>query len=55
MRYRTTNAADEDIIEIYVHGKEQFGAQHAEAYAEGLFRLSIFSPAIRNWHASASS
>ncbi len=32
MKYRTTRQADEDIINIYVHGATAYGVGQAEAY-----------------------
>ena len=37
MSYRTTLAADEDIIDLYVRGVTAFGTRQAERYFEGLF------------------
>jgi toxin ParE1/3/4 len=36
MTYRTTRQADQDIIDIYLHGYGQFGQKQAEQYHEGL-------------------
>jgi toxin ParE1/3/4 len=38
MSYLTTQAADEDIVEIYLHGKRSFGTIQAEHCQDGLFR-----------------
>jgi toxin ParE1/3/4 len=40
MIYRTTRRADQDIIDIYVHGAAEFGVVQAERYHEGL--ISVF-------------
>jgi toxin ParE1/3/4 len=40
MIYRTTRRADQDIIDIYVHGAAEFGVEQAERYHEGL--ISVF-------------
>ena len=37
MNYRTTLAADEDIINLYARGVVAFGTKHAERYFDGLF------------------
>jgi toxin ParE1/3/4 len=38
MSYNTTRHADQDIIDIYVHGVQAFGPAQAERYHEGLTR-----------------
>lgn len=48
MRYKTTRKADQDLIEIYVRGVEDFGTVQAEQYAEGLF--STFDLLAENPH-----
>ena len=40
MIYRTTRRADQDIIDVYVHGTVRFGVDQAERYHEGL--VSVF-------------
>ncbi|MCO6419764.1 type II toxin-antitoxin system RelE/ParE family toxin [Siccirubricoccus sp. KC 17139] len=37
---RRTHQADEDIIEIYLHGARNFGIAQAERYAAGLAECS---------------
>lgn len=37
MRYRTTFEADQDIIDIYIRGAEQFGVSQSERYVDDLF------------------
>ena len=37
MNYRTTSRADQDIIDIYVHGAEHFGIDQSERYLSALF------------------
>ncbi|MGR9248386.1 type II toxin-antitoxin system RelE/ParE family toxin [Rhizobium leguminosarum] len=37
MKYRTTVEADQDIVELYVLGAEQFGALQSERYVDDLF------------------
>lgn len=32
MSYKTTRQADQDIIDIYVHGAAEFGVDQAEYY-----------------------
>jgi toxin ParE1/3/4 len=36
MTYKTTRQADQDIIDIYLHGCREFGQTQAERYHEGL-------------------
>lgn len=36
MPYRTTRRADQDIIDLYVHGAREFGVSQAERYHRGL-------------------
>jgi toxin ParE1/3/4 len=36
MAYRTTRQADQDIIDIYLWGCQEFGQPQAERYHEGL-------------------
>jgi toxin ParE1/3/4 len=40
MNYKTTRRADQDIIDIYVHGAAAFGIDQAERYHEGM--VSVF-------------
>lgn len=61
MKYKTTRQADQDIIDIYVHGAATFGIDHAERYHQGLVKAfeilaenpllarerSEFDPAVR--------
>lgn len=42
MRYRTTDRAEEDIIEIYVRGVRDFGEAQAERYHTGLTKAFEF-------------
>ena len=53
MSYRTTLAADEDIIYLYVRGVTAFGTRQAERYFEGLFSALRFLPTILAWRGSA--
>jgi toxin ParE1/3/4 len=46
MIYRTTRRADQDIIDIYVHGAGEFGVDQAERYHEGL--ISVFDLLAEN-------
>ena len=46
MIYRTTRRADQDIIDIYVHGAAEFGVDQAERYHEGL--ISVFDLLAEN-------
>ena len=39
MSYRTTEAADRDIADLYADGEAQFGTRQAERYQDGLFDL----------------
>ncbi|MEM6649625.1 MAG: type II toxin-antitoxin system RelE/ParE family toxin [Pseudomonadota bacterium] len=39
MGYELSKDADNDIVEIYVQGYENFGRIHAESYADGLWKL----------------
>lgn len=39
MVYRTTRQADQDIIDLYVHGAVEFGADQAEIYHHGLAEI----------------
>ena len=38
MSYKTTRQADQDIVDIYVHGVQELGTAHAERYHQGLIR-----------------
>jgi toxin ParE1/3/4 len=40
MSYKTTRQADQDIIDIYVHGAAEFGVDQAEHYHAGM--VSVF-------------
>jgi toxin ParE1/3/4 len=42
MRYRTTERAEEDIIDAYVRGARDFGEAQAERYHAGLMRALEF-------------
>jgi toxin ParE1/3/4 len=49
MSYRTTRQADQDIIDIYVHGAGEFGVEQAERYHAGLveaFEVLAANPRI---------
>jgi toxin ParE1/3/4 len=46
MNYKTTRRADQDIIDIYVHGAASFGIDQAECYHEGL--VSVFELLAEN-------
>jgi toxin ParE1/3/4 len=48
MTYRTTKRADEDIIDLYVRGVQDFGNVAAERYIDGLF--STFEMLAENPH-----
>ncbi|MBY5837328.1 type II toxin-antitoxin system RelE/ParE family toxin [Rhizobium leguminosarum] len=37
MKYRTTIEADQDIVELYILGADQFGALQSEQYVDDLF------------------
>ncbi len=39
MTYRTTEAADRDIADLYSDGEARFGTRQAERYQDGLFDL----------------
>lgn len=39
MIYKTTTRANEDIIDIYVHGAHEFGTGQAENYHQALVEL----------------
>ena len=39
MSFRTTVRADQDIVDLYVDGVDQFGLAVAEGYHEGLVAL----------------
>ncbi len=52
MSYRTTRLADQDIIDIYVHGVTAFGIDQAERYYEGM--VSVFELLAENPHLDAS-
>lgn len=39
MTFRTTVRADQDIVDLYVDGAQQFGIDMAERYHEGLMSL----------------
>ncbi|QNT68365.1 type II toxin-antitoxin system RelE/ParE family toxin [Defluviicoccus vanus] len=51
MSYRTTKRADQDIIDIYVHGATAFGVDQAERYHEGM--VSVFELLAENPHLAA--
>ncbi|MGP1395162.1 MAG: type II toxin-antitoxin system RelE/ParE family toxin [Inquilinaceae bacterium] len=36
MTFRLTQAAEQDIIDIYIHGLQTFGPDHADAYHDKL-------------------
>ena len=38
MKYKTTRQADQDIIDIYVHGAAAYGIDQAERYHQGLVK-----------------
>jgi toxin ParE1/3/4 len=38
MSCKTTRQADQDIIDIYVHGVQEFGTAQVERYHQGLLR-----------------
>lgn len=49
MSYKTTRQADQDIIDIYVHGVQEFGPAQAERYHQGLtdtFELLAANPRL---------
>ncbi|TVR84711.1 MAG: type II toxin-antitoxin system RelE/ParE family toxin [Rhodospirillales bacterium] len=46
MIYKTTRRADQDIIEIYLHGASTFGVDQAERYVEGM--VAAFELLARN-------
>jgi toxin ParE1/3/4 len=49
MRFRTTRQADQDIIDLYVHGAREFGVEQAERYHRGLidtFELLCENPRL---------
>jgi Plasmid stabilization system protein len=49
MTYRTTRRADQDVIDIYVHGAGEFGLDQAERYHQGLvatFELLAENPRL---------
>ena len=49
MSYKTTRQADQDIIDIYVHGVQEFGTDQAERYHRGLtstFELLVTNPRL---------
>lgn len=48
MSYKTTRLADQDIIDIYVHGVTAFGIDQAERYHEGM--VSVFDLLAENPH-----
>lgn len=53
MTYRTTRQADQDIIDLYVHGAVEFGADQAESYHLGLaeiFDLLADNPYLAREH-----
>lgn len=49
MTYKTTRQADQDIIDAYVHGVQEFGTDQAERYHQGLiatFELLSANPRL---------